>query len=1007
MAYTNGANKEFATTSNQDYLIFFDDIRVDQYVQNWTATISVSGSYGSASISMYYVPDMDKITHDFNKENVLKYTLETAYTEEERSHFFIDDGVENMTNVRIFMKNIYSGRFVQVFEGNIRAKSISVQSGRRTITFEAYDYMNWMNRIICPWSIAINDSYASYDLINWAAYGIDAVVACNQYKTVNETDGNGMSLAQAINRVIHYSYLNNAFLSEANSVMAWDKPLLRLILMGDISETLRTAKFWGYMIETQSTQTDSFYLKMQSILNNLMFEYYQDRDGLIRIKPAFWNRHVMKNSIVDSSMIVSFFEQVNWNNFYTRVVCNGGVNQENSTITSSDAVKYLTPTAVATFAGQVITQKVSTYSGTKSNTGDDTTKNKIVTFSQGESVLSTSGYLWPVPGHLGVDLEFGKNTSSNKLNTGIDITCATKSSVSIRGANVVAAKNGTVTFVHDCNHTGACAYKNGLGSCVFIEHSDGNITKYCNLGSVLVKKNAEVTMGDIIGKVGSSGNVNTATLHFEIESKDNSTVDPMIYLSYDTDGAEEYDLVDILNGDGSLSKTAAQTISYESDPDLADQFLLTLSAMEKRYGPLVRSMTQSMIKFENAAALLGGSTTSDFLTRAYEKDAEEGVNTTRTQACEALCKYSQFYLNYLNATCDVASLTTIPMPWMRPGTNLWIDPAGIDKIFYINSITHSGGMSSGCSSSFSLSIGRSRQNFLNGSVMFGSAKTASEDVFVNTIYEKTLKGSFDNTLKESDYAAIRTEFRNYHLSNSKKEETAAKREVTAAVSSNSLMYQYCVNTDTTIKNYAVSFEATGEFVKPTVTVSGTANTSTNSTTTVSDTTSTSGASGSGNEKYGTMAEFQNSENYAYAIANGVKIDSGHMMSENASAWDTYVKAGCKILKYDVTITGYSPAEAGLNFYGASGEVLNPWTQLTVAVPNSEPLGLYVKVVDADGNDSRNGEVYYANDHGVSVGRNSDGSWNLDLCCKDVATANNWGRRKGVIYVIDPNGKLDQ
>ena len=131
------------------------------------------------------------------------------------------------------------------------------------------------------------------------------------------------------------------------------------------------------------------------------------------------------------------------------------------------------------------------------------------------------------------------------------------------------------------------------------------------------------------------------------------------------------------------------------------------------------------------------------------------------------------------------------------------------------------------------------------------------------------------------------------------------------------------------------------------------------------------------------------------------------MSENASAWDTYVKAGCKILKYDVTITGYSPAEAGLNFYGASGEVLNPWTQLTVAVPNSEPLGLYVKVVDADGNDSRNGEVYYANDHGVSVGRNSDGSWNLDLCCKDVATANNWGRRKGVIYVIDPNGKLDQ
>ncbi len=41
-----------------------------------------------------------------------------------------------------------------------------------------------------------------------------------------------------------------------------------------------------------------------------MFEYFQDRDGLIRIKPAFWNKDVLKNlgELLLNNPLMSMFE---------------------------------------------------------------------------------------------------------------------------------------------------------------------------------------------------------------------------------------------------------------------------------------------------------------------------------------------------------------------------------------------------------------------------------------------------------------------------------------------------------------------------------------------------------------------------------------------------------------------------------------------------------------------------------------------------------------------------
>lgn len=89
------------------------------------------------------------------------------------------------------------------------------------------------------------------------------------------------------------------------------------------------------------------------------------------------------------------------------------------------------------------------------------------------------------------------------------------------GRDVVAAADGTVTFVSDgvfdrCT-TGACGGGGGFGNYVRVEHADGKVTYYGHLKkfSITVAVGDTVTCGQKLGQVGSSGNSTGPHLHFE------------------------------------------------------------------------------------------------------------------------------------------------------------------------------------------------------------------------------------------------------------------------------------------------------------------------------------------------------------------------------------------------------------------------------------------------------------------------------------------------------------
>ena len=70
----------------------------------------------------------------------------------------------------------------------------------------------------------------------------------------------------------------------------------------------------------------------------------------------------------------------------------------------------------------------------------------------------------------------------------------------------------------------------GYGNLLLIKHPGGWISAYAHCDAILVKPGQKVARGQVVARVGASGNVKTPQLHFELR-RGNKPVDPRAYLS--------------------------------------------------------------------------------------------------------------------------------------------------------------------------------------------------------------------------------------------------------------------------------------------------------------------------------------------------------------------------------------------------------------------------------------------------------------------------------------------
>ncbi|MBU1262542.1 peptidoglycan DD-metalloendopeptidase family protein [bacterium] len=122
---------------------------------------------------------------------------------------------------------------------------------------------------------------------------------------------------------------------------------------------------------------------------------------------------------------------------------------------------------------------------------------------EGEAYKLKGGLVWPISGGK-ITREFGRythpETNAVMINKGIDISASQGTEVCSIGAGEVVYADWFV----------------GYGKLIMIDHGSGLYSLYAYLNKISVKQGETVAAGSAIGTVGSTGSVETPTLHFEI-----------------------------------------------------------------------------------------------------------------------------------------------------------------------------------------------------------------------------------------------------------------------------------------------------------------------------------------------------------------------------------------------------------------------------------------------------------------------------------------------------------
>lgn len=137
--------------------------------------------------------------------------------------------------------------------------------------------------------------------------------------------------------------------------------------------------------------------------------------------------------------------------------------------------------------------------------------------SQNNRTYDGGMFTWPCPAYTRISDDFGMRLHPTlgvyKMHNGVDLAAPT-------GSSILAAYSGTVI---------AAAYSSSMGNYVMIDHGGGLYTIYMHASALYVSTGQEVTAGQNIAAVGSTGRSTGPHLHFGVRLN-GSYVSPWNYL---------------------------------------------------------------------------------------------------------------------------------------------------------------------------------------------------------------------------------------------------------------------------------------------------------------------------------------------------------------------------------------------------------------------------------------------------------------------------------------------
>lgn len=240
--------------------------------------------------------------------------------------------------------------------------------------------------------------------------------------------------------------------------------------------------------------------------DNLM---YPDKKVLIQRAQPFLRVQVVRTVQYTESIAYTTEKKEDSNQYigYSKVTTDGQEGEQlvNAEITMLDGVEQSRKILSTSVTKDPVT-KVITVGAKKVNPSVSVAGDGVV----------TGRFYWPVPSCRMISSGFGYRWGS--FHQGIDI-----SGNGVYGKDIIAADGGTVAEV---NTSGWGA---GYGKYVIIDHGGGYRTMYAHCSAVLVSAGQKVSQGQLIAKIGQSGDADGAHLHFEIRINGRA-VNPTSYL---------------------------------------------------------------------------------------------------------------------------------------------------------------------------------------------------------------------------------------------------------------------------------------------------------------------------------------------------------------------------------------------------------------------------------------------------------------------------------------------
>lgn len=186
------------------------------------------------------------------------------------------------------------------------------------------------------------------------------------------------------------------------------------------------------------------------------------------------------------------------------------VSESQSTVTETESTVSETETAPETTAPETTAPETTAPETTAPETEvSDNSSTAAEDTSSGSSAgtstagVATGSFIWPCAGGY-ISSHFGGRTAptagASTNHKGVDIAASS-------GTDIYAADGGTVVTV---------SYSTARGNYIVISHGNGMSTLYQHCSAIYASVGQQVSQGDVIAAVGSTGYSTGAHLHFEV-----------------------------------------------------------------------------------------------------------------------------------------------------------------------------------------------------------------------------------------------------------------------------------------------------------------------------------------------------------------------------------------------------------------------------------------------------------------------------------------------------------